>query len=287
MIQALNCLELRLRLQRKPDEHKGNAGKVLLLGGAPGMAGAIFLSAYGSLYSGAGWTILGVLDPQSAHMHRDQPELMVQDISQTIDPSSFLDLLKPDSLAIGPGLGFSNQARHFLEACIRYPAPLVMDADALNLLATSPELEKQLSHRDGPCTLTPHPGEAGRLLGITANDVQSDRLTALQTLMDRFGCSIVLKGHHTLVGSPAGITYRCQEGNAGMATGGMGDVLTGLIAALAAQGIHHQLTLWEATCLGVQLHALAADRLVQSGIGPIGMTPLELAKTIRTLINQI
>ena len=97
---------------------------------------------------------------------------------------------------------------------------------------------------------------------------------------------MVLKGHHTLVGSPNDVIYTCHAGNPGMATGGMGDVLTGLIASLAAQGICHHLNLWEATCLAVELHARAADQLVQSGIGPNGMTALELAKAVRRLINQ-
>jgi NAD(P)H-hydrate repair Nnr-like enzyme with NAD(P)H-hydrate dehydratase domain len=109
----------------------------------------------------------------------------------------------------------------------------------------------------------------------------------MQMLIDRFQCYVVLKGRHTLVGAPNDAIYTCQAGNPGMATGGMGDVLTGLIASLAAQGICHHLNLWEATCLGVELHARAADLLVQSGIGPNGITALELAKAVRQLMNQV
>lgn len=283
----LNALALRTRLTRKPDAHKGDAGKVLLIGGAPGMAGAIFLSAFGSLYSGAGWTMIGVLDSKSAHVQINQPELMVHDISQIVDTSHFIKAISPDSLAIGPGLGLSDQALHFLEASLAYHGPLILDADALNLIADHPRLGQVLRERKDPCTITPHPGEAARLLGISVEEVQDNRSQAMQMLIDRFQCYVVLKGRHTLVGAPNDAIYTCQAGNPGMATGGMGDVLTGLIASLAAQGICHHLNLWEATCLGVELHARAADLLVQSGIGPNGITALELAKAVRQLMNQV
>jgi ADP-dependent NAD(P)H-hydrate dehydratase / NAD(P)H-hydrate epimerase len=282
----LNALALRARLIRKSDAHKGDMGKVLLVGGAPGMAGAIYLSAYGSLYSGAGWTIVGLLDSKSAHVQIEQPELMVHDISQIVDASHFIKSICPDCLAIGPGLGLSDLALHFLEASLAFTGPLVLDADALNLIADHPRLAQLLRERKDPCTITPHPGEAARLLGISVKEVQANRSQAMQMLIDRFQCYVVLKGHHTLVGSPNDAIYTCQAGNPGMATGGMGDVLTGLIASLAAQGICQHLNLWEASCLGVELHACAADQLVQVGIGPNGMTPLELAKEVRKLINQ-
>ena len=282
----LNAFALRAHLIRKSHEHKGDMGKVLLVGGAPGMAGAIFLSAYGSLYSGAGWTIVGVLDSKSAHVQIDQPELMVQDLSQIDDADYFINGIGPDSLAIGPGLGLSDQALQFLKAGIQFRGPLILDADALNLITNHPQLGQLLRERKDPCTITPHPGEAARLLGISAEQVQANRSGAVQLLIDLFYCYVVLKGHHTLVGSPNNAIYSCNAGNPGMATGGMGDVLTGLIASLAAQGICHHLNLWEATCLAVELHARAADQLVEAGIGPNGMTALELAKAVRRFINQ-
>jgi hydroxyethylthiazole kinase-like uncharacterized protein yjeF len=282
----LNAFALRAHLIRKSHEHKGDMGKVLLVGGAPGMAGAIFLSAYGSLYSGAGWTIVGVLDSKSAHVQIDQPELMVQDLSQIDDADYFINGIGPDSLAIGPGLGLSDQALQFLKAGIQFRGPLILDADALNLITNHPQLGQLLRERKDPCTITPHPGEAARLLGISAEQVQANRSGAVQLLIDLFHCYVVLKGHHTLVGSPNNAIYSCNAGNPGMATGGMGDVLTGLIASLAAQGICHHLNLWEATCLAVELHARAADQLVEAGIGPNGMTALELAKAVRRFINQ-
>ena len=282
----LNAFALRAHLIRKSHEHKGDMGKVLLVGGAPGMAGAIFLSAYGSLYSGAGWTIVGVLDSKSAHVQIDQPELMVQDLSQIDDADYFINGIGPDSLAIGPGLGLSDQALQFLKAGIQFRGPLILDADALNLITNHPQLGQLLRERKDPCTITPHPGEAARLLGISAEQVQANRSGAIQLLIDLFHCYVVLKGHHTLVGSPNNAIYSCNAGNPGMATGGMGDVLTGLIASLAAQGICHHLNLWEATCLAVELHARAADQLVEAGFVPNGMTALELAKAVRRFINQ-
>lgn len=282
----LNAIALRARLIRKPDENKGDMGKVLLLGGAPGMAGAIFLSAYGSLYSGAGWTMVGVLDSKSAHVQIEHPELMIQDISEVVDAHDYIERMQPDCLAIGPGLGLSDQALHILEVSLEFAGPLILDADALNLISEHRRLQQLLRERNHPCTITPHPGEAARLLSVSTEEVQANRSRAIQLLIDQFQCYIVLKGHHTLVGAPDDDIYICQAGNPGMATGGMGDVLTGLISSLAAQGLTHQLSLWEATCLAVELHARAADQLVQAGIGPNGMTPLELAKIIRNLVNQ-
>ena len=217
----LNTLALRARLIRKSDAHKGDMGKVLLIGGAPGMAGAIFLSAYGSLYSGAGWTIIGILDSKSAHVQIDQPELMIQDASQTVDTNLFIKGIAPDCLALGPGLGLSNQALHFLEASVVFSGPLILDADALNLIADHPELQQLLRERKNPCTITPHPGEAARLLGVSVEQVQANRFGAIQLLIDRFQCYVVLKGHHTLVGSPNNAIYTCQADNTVMATSGM------------------------------------------------------------------
>ena len=229
---------------------------------------------------------IGVLDSKSAHVQIEQPELMVQDISEVVNAHDFNERMQPDCLAIGPGLGLSDRALQFLEAGLAFSGLLILDADALNLIAAHPRLAQLLRERKDPCTITPHPGEASRLLGVSASEIQANRSGAIQLLMDRFQCYVVLKGHHTLVGSPNDAIYTCNVGNPGMATGGMGDVLTGLIASLAAQGICHHLNLWEATCLAVKIHARAADQLVQVGIGPNGMTPLELAKGIRSLINQ-
>ena len=286
----LNSLELISRLKRAPSEHKGDAGKVLLIGGAPGMAGALMLSGSAALHLGAGWTILEMLDPTAAHAIPEQAELMVRLAS--FNAQEQLEATAPDVIAIGPGLGFSALARDWLIAALRYPkAPLVIDADALNLIADTPEFLDLLVQRNeafpGMAVLTPHPGEAAHLLNISAAAVQENRSTALSDLVKLTNSIVVLKGQHTLIASPLHSAEQCEQGNPGMAVGGMGDVLTGAIAAIAAQGINHNLNLWEASCIGVQLHASAADSLVSKNIGPIGLTPSEVILEMRTLLNKL
>lgn len=286
----LRSFELITRLKRAPSEHKGNAGKVLLIGGAPGMAGALMLSGSAALHLGAGWTILEMLDPTAAHAMPDQPELMVRLAS--FNAQEQLEATMPDVIAIGPGLGFSALARDWLIASLRYSkAPLVIDADALNLIADTPEYLDHLKERNqsfpNMSILTPHPGEAANLLNLTAADVQENRLDALTDLVRLTNSIVALKGQHTLIASPTHSAVQCAEGNPGMAVGGMGDVLTGCIAAIAAQGLHHNLNLWEAGCIGVQLHAAAADSLVAKQIGPIGLTPSEVILEMRSLLNKL
>ena len=286
----LRSLELIPRLKREPSEHKGNAGKVLLVGGAPGMAGALMLSGSAALHLGAGWTILEMLDPTSAHAMPEQAELMVRLAS--FNAQEQLADSAPDVIAIGPGLGFSALARDWLVAALRYPKiPLVIDADALNLIADTPELLDLLKQRNtafpGMTVLTPHPGEAANLLNTSAAAIQENRLTALSDLVTLTDSVVVLKGQHTLIASPLHQAVQCMQGNPGMAVGGMGDVLTGTIAAIAAQGIRHQINLWEASCIGVQLHASAADSLVARQIGPIGLTPTEVILEMRSLLNKL
>jgi hydroxyethylthiazole kinase-like uncharacterized protein yjeF len=286
----LKSLELITRLKRDPSEHKGNSGKVLLIGGAPGMAGALMLSGSAALHLGAGWTILEILDPTAAHAMPEQAELMVRLAS--FNAQEQLQATAPDVIAIGPGLGFSELAREWLIAALRCPkVPLVIDADALNLIADTPEYLALLKERNQAfpkmSILTPHPGEAANLLNTTASDVQANRLGALSDLVKLTNSIVVLKGQHTLIASPSHPALECAEGNPGMAVGGMGDVLTGTIAAIAAQGLHHNLNLWEAGCIGVQLHASAADSLVAKQIGPIGLTPSEVILEMRSLLNKL
>ena len=285
----LQSLDLIHQLKRAPTEHKGNAGKVILVGGAPGMAGALLLAGNASMHLGAGWTILEMLDPSTAHALPEHAELMVRLAS--FDPQAQLKSTAPDVIAIGPGLGFSNLALHWLSAVISYTTiPVVIDADALILIADTPELMTLLQQRNqafpNKTVITPHPGEAGHLLNISAADVQANRFRALENLVQLTQSIVVLKGRHSLIASPDHSPLCCQQGNPGMATGGMGDALTGGIAAVAAQGIRHSLNLWEATSIAVQLHASAADSLVAKGSGPIGLTPSETILEMRSLLNQ-
>ncbi len=279
--QILDSFSLLSRLQRKPSEHKGDAGKVLLIGGATGMSGAIFLAGKAALYTGAGWTVLGVLDSQAATFVLDQPELMVQAATRQL-----IEQVAPDVLAMGPGLGKGLLAKELLKQALTMPIPLVLDADAINLLSEDASLLSLLKQRPFLQTvLTPHPGEAGRLLQIPSEKIQQNRLDSIQRLVELTQSVIVLKGHNTLISAPNQSILCCERGNPGMGVGGMGDVLTGVLASLIAQGVRHDLSVYEATCLGVELHSAAADFLVNKGVGPIGLTPTETIYQLRELIN--
>lgn len=286
----LNMLELAQRLKRAPAEHKGDAGKVVLVGGAPGMAGALLLAGNACLHLGAGWIILEMLDPASAHACLEHPELMIH----LADPQIHLSKqeYKADVIAIGPGLGSSELAKHWLcNILSNTQVPLVIDADAINCIASDNHLLHLLQQRNqefpGQSVLTPHPGEAAKLLNSSAADVQANRTNALEQLVKLTQSIVVLKGQHTLISAPNHPTLRCEEGNPGMGTGGMGDVLTGSISAIAAQGLRHHLNLWEASGVAIQLHACAADSLVSKGIGPIGLTPSEVIFEMRSLLNKL
>ena len=287
---ALDSLKLIKLLRREPAEHKGNAGKVVLIGGAPGMAGALLLAGKACLHLGAGWTILEMLDPASARADDRQPELMIRLASPNSQET--FKTIQPDAIAIGPGLGKSELASQYLyEALSSTTIPLVIDADAINLISESTELLALLQNRNsrfpGRTVITPHPGEAAKLLKNTAEIVQSNREGCIQQLVELTQSIVVLKGRHTLIASPQHSPVQCIAGNPGMGTGGMGDILTGSIAAIAAQGIRHKLDLWQATEIAVELHASAADSLVSKGVGPIGLTASETILEMRALLNKL
>jgi hydroxyethylthiazole kinase-like uncharacterized protein yjeF len=285
--QELNSLHLLSRLIRQPHEHKGHAGKVLIIGGATGMAGSVLLSGRAALHAGAGWVMIGFLDERAIAVLSDQPELMLSQASKEM-----IEQAQADVIAIGPGLGQSADAHDLLSQVLQSSALLIIDADGLNLIAGDPELLKQLKHRPSMSTvITPHPGEAARLLNTTAEQVQINRPLAIDQLVALTGAIVVLKGQHTLIKSPQLTlqsdepTQVCLKGHPGMGVAGMGDVLTGVIAAIVSQGIKHNINPYEASCLAVELHASAADSLLNQGIGPIGLTPSEVIKEIRNLIN--
>lgn len=287
---TLDSLQLVRLLKREPAEHKGNAGKVVLIGGAPGMAGGLILAGNACLHLGAGWTILEILDPASAHADLNCPELMIRLATEDIQKT--LNATQPDIIAIGPGLGKSELAHQCLHAVLLHPnIPLVIDADALNLISESTDLLELLQDRNkrypSLTTLTPHPGEAAKLLNTTSEHVQADRIDAIEQLVKLTQSIVVLKGQHTLLSSPQHDPVQCLAGNPGMGTGGMGDILTGSIAAIAGQGVRHQLDLWQATGIAVELHASAADSLVSKGVGPIGLTPSETILEMRSLLNKL
>jgi hydroxyethylthiazole kinase-like uncharacterized protein yjeF len=270
---SLETLPARLN-PRPADCNKGDFGAVGVVGGARGMAGAALLAARAALLCGAGRVYVGLLDER---MGIDPAflELMLT------TPDRAMALNEPACLVAGPGLGQSGAARGWLERALSSPHPLLLDADALNLLARDEALAAGLATRPAPTLITPHPGEAARLLDLSTEQVQSDRDRAIHALARRYRSSVVLKGHATLIVGGDDILWRNTTGNPGMAAPGMGDVLCGLIAALAAQGLN----LDQAAILGVWLHGAAGDRAVAAGQGPVGLTASEVALAAREVLN--
>jgi hydroxyethylthiazole kinase-like uncharacterized protein yjeF len=257
---------------RKRNTHKGDFGSVGIIGGGPGMAGAALLAGRAALKLGAGRVYVGMLERLS--VDPQQPELMLRNTEETFDFAT--------TLAIGPGLGQSAAALDLLRRAIDTPLPLVIDADALNLLAAHSVLLAKVSRGDTARILTPHPAEAARLLHSTTDAVQTDRLATALELARRCNAHVVLKGCGSIVATPDGKWFVNPTGNAGLASAGSGDVLTGMIAALLAQ--HWPAT--EATLAAVHLHGAAADALVDAGTGPAGLTAGELIGSARGLLNR-
>ena len=271
--QLVGLPAFRRCLQQRPaNSHKGSFGSVAIIGGAPGMAGAALLAGRAALKLGAGRVYVGMLerlpvDPQ-------QPELMLQPAATAMAQAT--------ALALGPGLGRSASAIDLLRQAIDSRLPLVVDADGLNLLAEHPVLLREIARREMTTILTPHPAEAARLLATTTAAVQADRVAAAIDLAQRSRAIILLKGCGTIIASDDGRWFVNTTGNAGLASAGSGDVLTGMIVALLAQG-------WpglEAALAGAHLHGAAAEALVADGNGPLGLTAGELIDTARSLINR-
>jgi hydroxyethylthiazole kinase-like uncharacterized protein yjeF len=260
---------------RRLNSHKGDYGSVGIVGGAAGMVGAAFLCARAALKLGAGRVYLGLAAADAPALDVLQPELMVRHAEAIFE----LDHLS--ALAVGPGLGTSAEAEALLERAVHTALPLVLDADALNLVAANPRLRTTLTQRASATLLTPHSAEAARLLGISTADVQRDRVAAALKLAQTFRSAVVLKGAGSVCAWPDARWAINTSGNPGMATAGMGDVLTGMLAALLSQGVEPRLAL-EA---GAYLHGAAADALVVEGRGPIGMTAGEVIDAARELAN--
>lgn len=251
-----HCLDdgdVRAALPRRSrDAHKGLFGHVLVVGGNRGMPGAARLAGEACLRVGAGLVTVATHPEHAASLALARPELMCAGVEEAATLRPLLD--RCTVVAIGPGLGQDHWARALLAEVLLAGKPLVIDADALNLLAA-----QRLQQLPTPSVLTPHPGEAARLLCVDARTVQSDRRDALRQLCERSGAVVVLKGHGTLVGKTGAIPALCRAGNAGMASGGMGDVLTGAIAGVLAQCRDP----WLAARAGVLIHARAGDTLAQ------------------------
>jgi len=255
---------------RRRNAHKGDFGHVLVVGGEHGMSGAVRMAAEAAARVGAGLVSVATRQAHAAALSAARPELMCHGVEEASELEPLLQ--RASVVAVGPGLGLDAWGRAMLARILESHLPLVLDADALNLLAVEPL-------RHDKWVLTPHPGEAARLLGCSSEEIQADRFGAVAALEASFGGIVVLKGSGSLVLGGDGETALCSDGNPGMACGGMGDVLTGVIAGLIAQG--HRLR--EAARLGVAMHAAAADAAAVEG--ERGMLASDLLVHLRHLAN--
>jgi NAD(P)H-hydrate epimerase len=271
---------LRLLPDRDPRAHKGNFGKILLLCGSRGYTGAAALAAMGSLRSGAGLVYLAVPECIYEIEAVKLTEAIVlplpsRDGTYAVEAAQEVRALLAtmDAVLIGPGMGQSEGALAVLEEVLdHFDGPIVVDADGLNLMATHKVL---LRRRNGPTVLTPHEGEFKRL----APDFQGDRLSSAVEFANEHGCILVLKGHETLITDSA-VCYRNSTGNPGMAVGGSGDVLAGMIVSLLGQGIEPL----QAAALGAWLHGAAGD-LSAERLGQYAMLPTDLLEDLPRLMK--
>ncbi|OHC70405.1 MAG: NAD(P)H-hydrate dehydratase [Rhodocyclales bacterium RIFCSPLOWO2_02_FULL_63_24] len=262
------CLRPRAR-----NSHKGSFGSLAVIGGAAGMTGAALLAARAGLQLGAGRTFAGLL--QALAVDPLQAELMLRSPENALAQAMVA--------VIGPGLGASDAALEILRRTASADFPVLLDADALNLLATHPVLAARIARRSAPTIITPHPAEAARLLATTTEAVQADRVGTALNLAQRFKAHVALKGCGTVIAHPDGRWRINTTGNPGLASGGSGDVLAGMAGALLAQG-------WPAAAAlsgAVYLHGAAADALAAAGNGPIGIAAGELIQAARTLFNRL
>lgn len=270
---------------RRPDSHKGTYGTVLVIAGSVGYSGAPAMTALGALRVGAGLVKVGVpkaiYEIVASKVTEGMPTPLA-DEDGALAPEAvdqILDLAETaTAVAVGPGLSAVHGPAEVVTALLRTSKPLVIDADGLNVLAGRTDRLP----RSAPTIITPHPGELGRLLGISAADVQRDRLQAARTASASFRCVVVLKGARTVVALRDGEVFIIPTGNPGMATGGMGDVLTGAIASLLGQGLDPL----SAAYAGAYLHGLAAD-LLASDRGQVGMLATEVANYLPTAIRRV
>ena len=275
-ISAITQKQVASFLSSRPrDSHKGQFGTVGIIGGGNGMIGAALLAGRAALKLGAGCVHAGLLADNAPGVDMQQAELMLH------KAQAMLQLPKLDVIAIGCGMGHNLSAQKILHDALKLQVSLVLDADALNMLAMRPDLRSLLFTRKAPSVITPHPGEAARLLGISTEEVQLSRPSVAQELARRMNCSVVLKGAGSLCVTRDGKIWLNNTGNPGMSGPGMGDVLSGIIAAFIAQGLSAD----NAMLLAVHLHGAAGDALAQQQAS-IGMTASEVTEWSRWLLNQ-
>ncbi len=263
--------QTRLLPGRRQTANKGDFGHLLVVGGNTGMSGAARLAGEAALRAGVGRVSIATHPAHAAVLNLTRPELMVHAVAEAAELDGLLE--RATLVALGPGLGQDAWGRALYARVMAAKTPLVVDADGLNLLAQQPQ-------RRDDWVLTPHPGEAARLLGVTVAEVEKDRFAALQQLRSRYGGVVVLKGAGTLVGGPGQRPAAlCVDGNPGMASAGMGDALTGVIAALIGQGMELSL----AAEVGVCLHGAAGDRA--AGQGERGLIVSDLIAALQPLLG--
>lgn len=277
---------------RPADAHKGSFGHALLVGGSPGLTGAVALAGEAALRSGAGKVTVAV--PQSLNpilevklteaMSRPLPETERQTVAATAAGPLAAWASRCSAVGLGIGLGVEEEAGEFLRQFLAGVAlPVVIDADALRLLAARPELFRAiLAGRPEPAVLTPHPGEMAALMGLSVDAVERYRVDAAREVAQSWRAVLVLKGAHTVVATPDGEAFLNPTGNPGLATGGTGDVLTGLLTALLAQGMSPA----GAAVAAVHLHGLAGD-LAAKDIGPVGLVAGDVARRLPQAFREV
>jgi len=240
------------------------------------MVGAALLAGRAALKLGAGRVLVGLLG-EGPPVDLVQPDLMLRSVEELLEREGV------GAAVIGPGLGQTDAALHALSKALKSDAPIVVDADALNIVATSKALKTTLRQRAQATLLTPHPAEAGRLLGLDTATVQEDRIASARDLASEYNAAVVLKGCGSICAFPEGTWCVNTSGNPAMASAGMGDVLSGILGALLAQGAAAHAAL----LAGVHAHGLAADELVSNGIGPVGLTASETIDATRSVWNRL
>ncbi|HXU53788.1 MAG TPA: NAD(P)H-hydrate dehydratase, partial [Casimicrobiaceae bacterium] len=255
--------------------HKGTYGTLGVVGGGDGMVGASLLASRAALHLGAGKVLVGLAATDRPAVDSQQPELMLRGAADVLERTL-------DAIVIGPGLGTGDKARDLLDRALRLAIPMVIDADALTLIAADAALAAAVNARSVPTIVTPHPAEAARLAAVKTSDIQANRIEAALRLAQRLNAGVVLKGAGSVLAYPGGGWAINGSGNPGLASGGSGDALAGMLGALLAQGIGPD----DAMSVGVCVHGAAADALVAQGVGPLGLTASELAPAARRLLND-
>jgi NAD(P)H-hydrate epimerase len=274
--------------KRRPDAHKGDFGHCLVIAGSAGYTGAAYLASQAAIRSGSGLVTLAIGRSLYGIMAAKLTEVMVRPFFETKDYSLSLlaekDLIKfaerCSSVAIGPGISQNKETQNLVRNLVaKLDKPIVLDADGINALAGHAEILKSVKT---PIVLTPHPGEMARLIAKDISEVQKDRKNIALTFASEYNTVLVLKGHDTVVANSDGRIYVNGTGNVGMASGGVGDILTGMIASFIGQGIEP----FSAAALGVYFHGAAGDLALKEK-GPLGLIATDLLEKLPEVLKAL